>query len=96
MTERDHLVTVQKDGDTMVQWIVEAIVGTLTWVSTTCPVLTSIDKIIEFHVISSDPKTTVTFEPQMIQISGKTVGFTIGCSDAAGSSLAINIAAVGF
>ncbi len=84
-----------KDGDTIIEYQFDYLLGSgLTHVTATIPVLQSVDKIIEIHISATSPATTITESPQMIQVSGTVVGFTIGAT--VGTTCSFNLSAIGF
>ncbi|MCK4788724.1 MAG: hypothetical protein KAV87_33585 [Desulfobacteraceae bacterium] len=96
MSDRDHIVSTFKDGDTRVEYEHTEVVGNslMVFVTVEMPILKSIDKVVEIHVTDTSPRTSA-YGPQHVQVSGNVVGFTlthVGCI----TTLSVNLAAVGF
>jgi hypothetical protein len=92
---RAKIVSTLKDGDTIIEYQFDYLLGSgLTYVTATIPVLRGINKIIEIHSTATSPATTITESPQMVQVTGNVVGFTIGAT--VGTTCSFNLSAIGF
>ena len=95
MSGRDYICETFKDGDTLVEYEhTEVVASGMVVVTVSMPVLQTIEKVLTCLVTLTDPATT-TGAISNVKVSGTTVGMTLE-NIGAGTTITINVAAVGF